>query len=212
MLQDLDFEILNKENFVSLKLEENGVYFGEIKLKFIDKPVEALLESERSPTKTKKNVKNKIKKSLIEDEIAEKDVYSVYKCLNNKTLQISLLEEEEDLDLIIKNPHIKIMREGMGTMVHYQINEEILSKYEGEWEEDQMKGTAKVFYPNKGTYSGQIVLGKRQGFGMFEWPSGERYSGQWTDDKMQGYGVFFNIGNVSIFNYIYSIKKNLNDP
>jgi hypothetical protein len=107
--------------------------------------------------------------------------------------------EESDLEKILNHASIEIIREGNGTMIQYQINDEILSKYEGEWKDGEMTGSGKVQYPNQGNYSGLLFKGKRQGFGMFEWPSGEKYSGQWVDDCMQGYGVFLTKGKLREF-------------
>ena len=94
------------------------------------------------------------------------------------------------MEKILSDPSIQLIREGNGKMIQYQINDEIMSKYEGEWKNGEMTGSGLVIYPNQGNYSGLLLKGKRQGFGMFEWPSGEKYSGQWVDNCMQGFGVF----------------------
>ena len=190
-----DFESIDKNNFVSLKLEENILYYGEIKLNFIEQE-ESSEKSEESKKSLKKETKSKKKGKQIDlEELEEKrDIYSEYKQFEGQILNLENLKEEADLELILADPRIQVIRQGYGTMIQYQINEEMLSKYEGQWEDGEITGSGRVIYPNQGNYSGLFLKGMRQGFGMFEWPSGEKYSGQWVGDCMQGYGVFLTGG------------------
>jgi hypothetical protein len=191
-----NFELVDKDNFVSLQLEENIVYYGEIKLKFleVESASQSLEDSKSTFKKDKKQKKKGNKKQEEEESMEVRNIYEEYKELDGNILKLEQLKEEGDLELILSHPSIEIIREGNGTMIQYQINDDVLSKYEGQWKEGQMTGSGKVVYPNQGSYAGLFCDGKRQGFGMFEWPSGEKYSGQWLDDCMQGYGVFLTRG------------------
>ncbi len=44
---------------------------------------------------------------------------------------------------------------------------------------------------NNGYYEGEIVNGKRNGFGTYYWNSGSRYEGNWVNDVRTGFGKFF---------------------
>ncbi|KAH3766903.1 MORN motif precursor [Pelomyxa schiedti] len=44
--------------------------------------------------------------------------------------------------------------------------------------------------PGKGTYTGRLVNGKRDGSGTCSWPEGTSYDGEWKDDKRQGRGAY----------------------
>ena len=190
-----NFDLINKDNFVSLKLGENIVYFGEIRLRFLPRPtpIESTEDSRMSANKSKK-LKKRAKNTETEDPLQVRDIYAEYKDFAGDVFDLEHLKEEADLEKILSHPLIEIIREGFGTMIQYQINDDVLSKYEGQWKGGEMTGSGRVVYPNQGNYNGLFVNGRRQGFGMFEWPSGEKYSGQWVDDCMQGFGVFLTKG------------------
>lgn len=70
-----------------------------------------------------------------------------------------------------------------------------------------------VYTYGNGTYSGQFVNGKRQGYGVYEWSGYGIYYGFWNDGERKGYGVYVNSkGEVSDgfwdVNYISELDKN----
>ena len=201
-----DFDKLDKQNFVSLKLDENIVYFGEVRLVFLARPEQAPVDTSKVAAK-KKPVK---KGEVSEDTPPLRDIYLIYKEFDGKMFQKNYLEEPTDLKEILENEYIQLIKEGIGSIVFYQINEEILSKFEGEWVNDKMMGRAKITYPNKSQYVGAVKNSERNGFGMLEWPTGQRYSGQWIDNKMQGYGVFLTEGDI-IFGLLFLFVEILFD-
>lgn len=198
----LNMDSQDKSDWITLKIDENVIFYGQIKLMFRERqetPVD--LVSQKSP---KNGGKSKLKGKSKEPEelVVVRDIYEEYKHLDGKVLDAITLQNTEDVEMLLGHPEIDIVKEGEGALVQYQINEEILSKYEGSFEGNIMKGRCSILYSNNATYEGFNEDGKRHGFGLFQWPSGEKYSGQWVDDKMQGYGVFVNIGGrLCLFEY-----------
>lgn len=49
----------------------------------------------------------------------------------------------------------------------------------------------EIFYPDKGTYIGQIKgSSTRHGKGYYKYPNGDVYFGDWVDDDFHGRGVY----------------------
>ena len=62
--------------------------------------------------------------------------------------------------------------------------------YEGEFKDDLMHGTGKLYIVEKGTYEGEFVEGKKTGEGTFNFSNGDTYKGAWLNDKMEGEGKY----------------------
>lgn len=78
--------------------------------------------------------------------------------------------------------------------------------YEGEFKDDLMHGTGKLYIVENGTYEGEFVEGKKSGEGTFNFINGDTYKGTWLNDKMEGQGKYtFANGDV----YIGSFSNNM---
>ena len=57
------------------------------------------------------------------------------------------------------------------------------------------KATKKTFIFSTGAiYEGEMLNGKRHGYGTQNWPDGASYEGQWKDHKAHGKGKFLHPG------------------
>ena len=59
---------------------------------------------------------------------------------------------------------------------------------QGEFKNDLANGMCTVKWPSKQYYHGNLVEGKRDGFGFIRYPDGRSYLGMWKCDKRDGYG------------------------
>ena len=63
--------------------------------------------------------------------------------------------------------------------------------YHGEWQNDLPNGEGIYFYADTGDiYEGEVLDGKRNGYGEYYSSSGNEYYGDWKDNKKHGYGEF----------------------
>jgi len=84
---------------------------------------------------------------------------------------------------------------GKGAFIHANGGRE-----EGDFVDGQYQGflfdsvriseTSILTWPDGRRYEGQLVNGKRTGFGSIVYPSGDRYVGDWVEDHCTGKGVF----------------------
>ena len=44
---------------------------------------------------------------------------------------------------------------------------------------------------NRAKYTGDMLNGKKHGYGIQEWDDGAKYEGEWKDGKTNGYGIFY---------------------
>jgi hypothetical protein len=54
----------------------------------------------------------------------------------------------------------------------------------------KVTGSGKVTFQDGGTYEGDMVLGNRQGFGLYSSSGGSRYRGFWKNDAPNGTGIY----------------------
>merc|ERR1712061_817460 len=63
--------------------------------------------------------------------------------------------------------------------------------YKGQWKDSVIHGMGRYLWPNwpdGHEYSGQYVLDRKEGFGIFLWPDGRKYEGFWLRGKQHGFG------------------------
>lgn len=62
--------------------------------------------------------------------------------------------------------------------------------YNGNWIENTISGSGKIYYNNGDVYEGSFFNGLKQGVGTYTWANKEVYTGDWEKDKMSGYGKY----------------------
>lgn len=71
---------------------------------------------------------------------------------------------------------------------------------------DEKNNNFQVLHLNDCTYTGEVLNGKRHGYGECVWLNGDKYCGQWLNDKAHGEGIFtYQNGDV----YEGEIKNNM---
>ena len=61
-------------------------------------------------------------------------------------------------------------------------------------ENNKMYKVEKYPINEQANYTGNILNGKQQGYGIQEWKDGARYEGDWKEGKTCGYGIFYHPG------------------
>jgi hypothetical protein len=56
----------------------------------------------------------------------------------------------------------------------------------------------RVFYPNRSSYVGEFIDGKRNGLGTEIFAEGNRYVGEWKDNKREGQGIGYKVDGTFI--------------
>ena len=128
---------------------------------------------------------------------------------NNNNLLLELLNE---LLNIKKNSKDKILIKVLGNITNklnkiicenkknfeaiingiYQINKKL----------DKNEDPGKELKYKNGKYKGQVLKGKMEGKGTFNYSDGERYEGDFRNDKKEGKGIYyFNNGNRMMGDY-----------
>ncbi|MGF0008566.1 MORN repeat-containing protein [Eubacteriales bacterium SGI.150] len=64
------------------------------------------------------------------------------------------------------------------------------SLYNGDWENNQMKGVGTLKNPSEGEYSGSFLNSQKNGFGTYIWSDQTVYRGEWKNDQMWGQGEY----------------------
>mgnify|MGYP003346586257 CR=1 FL=1 len=64
------------------------------------------------------------------------------------------------------------------------------SRYDGEWQENKIKGMGTYTWLDGREYRGEWVDNNMDGIGVYTWQDGRKYEGEYKDDKKQGYGVY----------------------
>ena len=102
-------------------------------------------------------------------------------------------QENEDPDQEQPEPKFKKVRHGLGVNCYGRSEgEDILCKYEGNWDRDRKTGEGFLVFPDGSTYKGSFKNDIIDGFGIFEWRHyGHRYEGNWKDGLMEGGGEFY---------------------
>lgn len=87
-------------------------------------------------------------------------------------------------------------RHGQGVMRWVDLNQ----TYNGQWENGVQNGHGEHTwylrrlpnsqYPMRNQYIGDLLYGKRHGYGVMLYANGAKYEGDWLDDKKSGRGVF----------------------
>ena len=96
----------------------------------------------------------------------------------------------------IQIDHIIIIRHGIGIQLMIE-NNECISKYEGEWDNDMRKGKGKTVYKDGSYYEGNIQSGTQDDYGIYQWDNGNSYEGIWKNGRIDGGGKFTHYdGNV----------------
>ncbi len=70
----------------------------------------------------------------------------------------------------------------------FELQELILSQNKEDPEKPSTGKIVNTYY----TYVGEILKGKRHGFGSCKYKTGDYYTGQWNNDKVEGYGRLLN--------------------
>ena len=50
------------------------------------------------------------------------------------------------------------------------------------------KNVSSLKFDNGTIYEGEVLNGKREGYGVCKWEDGSKYEGNWKDDKANGMG------------------------
>lgn len=69
-------------------------------------------------------------------------------------------------------------------------DDNVLCKYEGEWDRDKRSGEGLCLFPDKSMYMGAFYKNLREGDGKLIWPNGDSYEGSWKTERMNGSGTF----------------------
>lgn len=97
------------------------------------------------------------------------------------------------------NPNLKRVRHGIGIQLFGTTDDNLLCKYEGEWDRDQRSGEGFCIFPDKSVYHGTLRNSIKDGYGKFKWPNGDAYEGNWKAERMDGGGKFtHSTGNVLV--------------
>ena len=59
-------------------------------------------------------------------------------------------------------------------------------KFQGDWENDYMKGVGIVFFAYGGSLFGHFIKNKIHGPGIAKLPNGDVYAGSWQKGKLHG--------------------------
>ena len=118
----------------------------------------------------------------INDLIGDDQIFNIYKFPND------YFYGDNDGIYIgeLKNTYFKWIKEGKGIYYYYNGN-----KYEGDWENDEIKGKGIYYYKNGDRYEGDLKNNKREGKGIYYYKNGDRYEGECKDDKAEGKGIFY---------------------
>ena len=104
------------------------------------------------------------------------------------------------------------MRHGVGIQLFGTTEDNLLCKYEGEWDCDQRSGEGICIFPDKSKYHGTLKNAIKDGYGKFTWPNGDSYEGNWRNERMDGGGKFMHHGDnvlVGMFKNNYYNKVQL---
>ena len=86
----------------------------------------------------------------------------------------------------LKNTYFKWIKEGKGIYYYYNGN-----KYEGDWENDEIKGKGIYYYKNGDRYEGECKDDKAEGKGIFYYNNGDKFEGYWKNNKKDGKGIMY---------------------
>eukprot|EP00906_Rhabdomonas_costata_P029509 RCo041635 len=77
-----------------------------------------------------------------------------------------------------------IKRKGFGVYIDGN------NRYEGQWENDKMKGEGSFYFDSGAVYKGWWTDNQFEGKGTYTWPDSSCYEGSWRSNRMHGEGVY----------------------
>lgn len=63
-------------------------------------------------------------------------------------------------------------------------------KYKGQWKDGLMHGEGTFTWPDGKIYTGNYEFGEKSGLGTMKWPNNRKYHGQWKGGKQNGVGKY----------------------
>ena len=94
--------------------------------------------------------------------------------------------KEENKKIIYEGEFHKDLKSGKGICIFKLLGE----KYEGEYDDNVIKGEGFYEWKNGNTFKGTFINGKMNGLGLFIWTDGSRYHGNYKNNIKEGKGKF----------------------